>query len=95
MPEMHFTVRWPDGSTQRCYSPSLVIKDYFEPGRDYPLDDFVRQSGEALDIATERVRVKYGFGCGHAIAQKAAIEARAAQMPESPDARVRVESFEE
>jgi uncharacterized repeat protein (TIGR04042 family) len=92
---MHFTVRWPDGSTQRCYSPSLVIKDYFETGRDYPLAEFVSRSGEALDIATERVRVKYGYGCGHAIAQKAAIEARASQMPAAGSAVVHVVSFEE
>lgn len=95
MPEMHFTVRWPDGSTERCYSPSLVIKDYFVPGRHYPLDEFVRRSSEALDIASERVRLKYGMGCGHAMAQKAAIEARAERHADLPDAQVRVDSFEE
>jgi uncharacterized repeat protein (TIGR04042 family) len=92
---MHFTVRWPDGSTQRCYSPSLVIKDYFEPGRDYPLGEFVRLSAEALDIASERVRLKYGMGCGHAIAQKAAIETRGAQLAHLGGAPVRVVDFEE
>ena len=35
MPAMHYTVRWPDAQESRCYSPSLVIKDYFEPGESY------------------------------------------------------------
>ena len=34
MPEMRFRIRWPDGSTESCYSPSLVIKDYFAAGHD-------------------------------------------------------------
>ena len=28
MPEMSFDISWPDGSIERCYSPSLVIKDH-------------------------------------------------------------------
>ena len=28
MPEMRFRIRWPDGSTESCYSPSLVVKDF-------------------------------------------------------------------
>ena len=35
MPEMHFVVRWPDGDQSRCYSPSLVVRDYLEVGRTY------------------------------------------------------------
>ena len=33
---MHFRIRWPDGETQRCYSPSLVVKDYLAPGETLP-----------------------------------------------------------
>ena len=32
MPEMWFVVRWPDGSSETCYSPSLVIKEHFSEG---------------------------------------------------------------
>ena len=32
MPEMHFLVRWPDGKEQRCYSPSLIVRDHLEVG---------------------------------------------------------------
>ena len=34
-----------------CYSPSLVIKDFFAVGQSYPLPDFLRRSREALTIA--------------------------------------------
>jgi uncharacterized repeat protein (TIGR04042 family) len=95
MPEMHFRVRWPDGSAQVCYSPSLVIKDFFAPGESYEVSDFVERSRTALGIASERVRQKYGYGCGHAAAQLAEIQRMAAQFDQQPGARVAVEAFEE
>jgi uncharacterized repeat protein (TIGR04042 family) len=91
---MHFLVRWPDGSAQRCYSPSLVIKDYFQPGASYAVPEFLQRSREALEIASERVRQKYGYGCGHASAQLEEIE-RIASRFGAQDARVTVEAFEE
>ena len=54
MPEMHFRIRWPDGRREACYSPSLVIKDYFAPGQSYALPDFVAKSRDALTVASER-----------------------------------------
>ena len=56
MPEMRFHIRWPDGAVETCYSPSLVVKDFFSPGESYPLADFLQRSRTALDIASERVR---------------------------------------
>ncbi|MGZ6801009.1 MAG: MSMEG_0570 family nitrogen starvation response protein, partial [Mycobacteriaceae bacterium] len=32
MPEMTFTVQWPDGKRESCYSPSLVMHDYLTIG---------------------------------------------------------------
>ncbi|MET0982675.1 MAG: MSMEG_0570 family nitrogen starvation response protein, partial [Telluria sp.] len=52
MPEMHFTVRWPDTTVDDCYSPSLVIKDYLNVGEHYSVSDFVERSRTALDIAS-------------------------------------------
>lgn len=95
MPAMHFTVRWPDGRDQRCYSPSLVIKDYFEPGADYALPEFMRRAREALHIASERVRAKYGYACSMAMDQLARIEAAAAPYEAAAGARVAVTAFEE
>lgn len=63
MPEMRFTVRWPDGAVQDCYSPSLVMHDYLASGRRYTVDDFRDRSSAALSEASERVRAKFGFAC--------------------------------
>lgn len=95
MPEMRFVIRWPDGGVESCYSPSLVIKDYFAPGESYALGDFLARSRTALDIASERVKVKYGSRCSRAAAQLARIETAAAVFAATPDARVRIEAFEE
>ena len=53
MPEMRFHIRWPDGTREACYSPSLVIKDHLAVGQDYPLDEFVALSRLALGIASD------------------------------------------
>ena len=93
MPEMHFHVRWPDGRREACYSPSLVIKEHFEPGASYALDDFVSRSRTALNIASERVRERYGFACTSALSQLARIENEAACHEAS--GCVAIEFFEE
>jgi uncharacterized repeat protein (TIGR04042 family) len=95
MPAMHFQLRWPDGSQARCYSPSLVIKDYFKPGTTYPLPLFMTQVREALHIASERVRAKFGFACSQALDQLAQIEHTAARFAAQPDAQVEVLAFYE
>ena len=95
MPEMRFLIRWPDGKAESCYSPSLVIKDFFVPGETYPVSDFVERSRTALNIASERVKAKYGFACSSAMDQLAQIEAAARSFSHLPDARVSVDAFEE
>jgi uncharacterized repeat protein (TIGR04042 family) len=79
MPEMHFVVRWPDSSELRCYSPSLVVRDFVEVGRSYPVDEFLRRSREMLTIASERVKAKYGFYCTAAMDQLDQIERHASR----------------
>jgi uncharacterized repeat protein (TIGR04042 family) len=81
MPEMTFTVRWPDGKVEDCYSPSLVMHDHLEAGTSYPLDLFVAKSSAALDLASARVRAKYGFECTSAMQQKSEIVAAASTFP--------------
>jgi uncharacterized repeat protein (TIGR04042 family) len=95
MPEMRFRIRWPDGSTETCYSPSLVIKDYFSVDTAYPLADFVERSRVALGIASERVKAKYGTCCRRAMVQLARIEATAETFTNHPDPRVAVDGFDE
>ena len=93
MPAVHFNVRWPDGSVDPCYSPSTIIKDHFEIGRVYSLAEFVAAARAGLHAASERVRVRYGSGCSHAMAQLASIEAKAKRHA-SADATVEIEGFE-
>ena len=93
MPAMHFTLRWPDASTQRCYSPSLVVKDHFAPGARYPLPLFLTEVRAALNVASERVRAKFGFACSMALDQLAEIEAVAARFDDR--AEVELVGFEE
>jgi uncharacterized repeat protein (TIGR04042 family) len=94
MPVMHFHVRWPDQGETRCYSPSLVVQDFLVPGQRYPLADFVARTREALGIASERVRAKFGFACSQAMDQLAEIEAIASRFNSEPDAQVTVLRFD-
>jgi len=95
MPEMRFTVRWPDGRDESCYSPSLVVREHMEVGAAYPLADFLDRSRTALGIASERVRAKYGFPCSRALGQLARIESAAAAYAGDPAATVSIVAFED
>ena len=95
MPEMRFRIRWPDGVQESCYSPSLVIKDYFQPGDTYNLDEFLTRARIALNIASERVKARYGMPCSLALGQLARIESAAGRFLAIPDPYVTVEGFDE
>jgi uncharacterized repeat protein (TIGR04042 family) len=93
MPEMRFVIAWPDGREETCYSPSLVIRDFFTEGETYPVRDFLDRSRKALTIASDRVEAKYGYPCSLARGQLARIEAAGELFLSDADARVRCESF--
>jgi uncharacterized repeat protein (TIGR04042 family) len=95
MPEMMFHIAWPDGSTEQCYSPSLVIKDFLAIGETYPVPDFIQRSRTALTIASNRVREKYGFACSRAMGQLARLENGAQRFETTADGGVTVMSFQE
>jgi uncharacterized repeat protein (TIGR04042 family) len=95
MPEMLFHFRWPDGATEQCYSPSLVIKDHLTVGATYDVAEFMQRSRTALTIASDRVREKYGFACSRAIGQLAKLEATAERFSATPNGGVTVTSFQE
>lgn len=95
MPEMRFLVRWPDDTVTDCYSPSLIIKEYFTVGASYPPADFLHRASTALNIASERVYQKYGFACSSALDQLKRIEETVALHADRQDAVVRVEQFTE
>lgn len=95
MPEMRFHIRWPDGKAEICYSPSLMIKEFFISGESYPLADFVERSRSALTLASERVQAKYGWPCSRAMAQLQRIESNATAFAALDGARVTIEAFVE
>lgn len=77
MPEIRFDIRWPDGTLERCYSPSLVVRELLPSGQPLPIFEFMERARAALNIGAERVRRKYGFSCSAALDQLAALERRA------------------
>ncbi|MBT8154749.1 MSMEG_0570 family nitrogen starvation response protein [Epibacterium ulvae] len=85
MPEMRFTVRWPDGQEEICYSPSSVVTEFLAPATTYTLGDFVIRSRLALDKASGRVAAIYGYRCSRAEAQLDRIEARAKEFEDSAE----------
>ena len=93
MPELHFSIIWPDGTREACYSPSTIVRDHFTPATSYPMPDFLARSRTALHAASERVQARYGVPCSLAQAQLARIEAKASSYPST--STVTVDSFQE
>ncbi|MEM8677435.1 MAG: MSMEG_0570 family nitrogen starvation response protein [Cyanobacteria bacterium P01_G01_bin.67] len=88
MPEINFKIQWPDGTQQNCYSPSLVVKEYFTPSTEYTLNEFVEKSRTALNIASDRVEQAYGFPCSRALGQLQQIEVKATTYHELSQPKV-------
>ncbi|MGO7959774.1 MSMEG_0570 family nitrogen starvation response protein [Rhizobium leguminosarum] len=93
MPEMRFVITWPDGQEESCYSPSLIIREFFTEGESYSVADFVDRSRRALTIASDRVEAKFGFACSSANDQLARIESAAVAFLNDADARVHCKTF--
>ena len=70
MPELRFSIRWPDGSTLECYSPSTVIRQFFSAGDELTVGELIDRSREAYGRAEDRVAERYGFRCTAAAAQR-------------------------
>lgn len=77
MPETRFTVRWPDGEVEQCYSPSSVMHNFLTADTTYPLEDFVVRCRIGLEKASTRVEARYGSRCSLAEEQLTRIERRA------------------
>lgn len=93
MPETRFRIQWPDGQQIDCYSPSSVVRQYFEAGQDYPLAEFVAKAQTALRLASDRVQAKYGRPCGLALGQLQELESLAQGVAKQEQAKVKVIQF--
>lgn len=59
-------IQWSDDTTDRVYSPSSVIRDFFEEDEEMSVDAFEERITDALSRASERVREVYGMECASA-----------------------------
>jgi uncharacterized repeat protein (TIGR04042 family) len=72
-----------------------VIDEHLEVGGEYAVADFVERAARALNVASDRVRARYGLACSSALDQLARLEAAAdALSPAERGGSVRVLAFE-
>jgi uncharacterized repeat protein (TIGR04042 family) len=95
MPEVHFKVRWPNGESRVYYSPSTIVRSCFAAAESYALSEFLQRTRTAMNVASERVRAKYGYTCSSAMDTLQQIEETAAGFEGTPDARVTVLSLDD
>src|SRR5579862_6437373 len=95
MPAMTYNIRWPDGLESNCYSPSSIVREYLQVGMSYRVEEFLQRIRAATEIASERVRAKFGYACSRARDQLRQIEERAARFAADTVLEVTVLSFEE
>ncbi len=88
MPEMRFDIEWPDGSQEKCYSPSSVVKDYLKADTVLSVNEFVSISGRALMAASDRVQQKYGYACSSALDQLKSIQLTARKFSDYDNPKV-------
>lgn len=68
-------IEWPDATPDRVYSPSSVIREFFESGDRLSIAEFETQITRALTRARERVREVYGMECTAASAELQRVQA--------------------
>ena len=76
MPETILTVKWPNGEMESIYSPSTIIKKYFEPGDQMKIKEFENKSQEAFEHASKRVELVRGFACSAAMSSLQKIKSK-------------------
>lgn len=69
MPVTYVHIKWPNKQTDKIYSPSSVIEEYFNVGETLGVNEFLLKCNEGLAEASERVRKKFGYACTSAQAE--------------------------
>ena len=69
MPITYVHIEWPDHKTDKVYSPSSVIKEYFIAGENLSVKSFMDTCTKGLLKANERVFQKFGFACTSALSE--------------------------
>jgi uncharacterized repeat protein (TIGR04042 family) len=84
MPEVAFTIRWPDGTSFEGVSPSRTIERWLVEGAAYPRAELLRRVQIGLAESAERVRERYGFACTAAAEVAVAFTAEAGAPGRDP-----------
>lgn len=90
MPAVYFTVQWPDGEQEDCYSPSTIVHQYFHAGDTLSVPDFVQRAEQSLQEASGRVEQKFGYYCSSALDQLGKIRQRAQDFERQENAQVTI-----
>ena len=89
MPAVHFDIEWPDETVTTHYSPSTVVREYFQPGERLAISTLLKRSEQAMSHASDRVVAKFGFACSSATDTRAQIAALAEKVAQDETVRVR------
>ncbi|MCF0072999.1 MSMEG_0570 family nitrogen starvation response protein [Dyadobacter sp. CY261] len=73
MPETYLKVQLPNDREEVIYSPSTIIKQYFEQASVMSLDDFQNNCSQALHHASNRVYERFGYECTSAMGELARV----------------------
>jgi len=93
MPALNFEIEWPDGEVMTCYSPSSIVREYFQAGAKLTISELVETSEAALLRAGQRVEERFGMDCTVAVRQRKKISSRAELF--APDEIVTILSVRE
>lgn len=88
MPITYVNIQWPNNQKDQIYSPSSVIKDYFEIGESMDISNFLSNSNNALTEASERVRKKFGYACTAAQAEAIRIKEKSEEFETSKKVKI-------
>ena len=88
MPALNFDIEWPDGEVMTCYSPSTVIREYFQVGRELTIKELIDASGKSLEEAGRRIEEKFEFRCAASATQLDRISRKAAEFEAHQKARI-------
>lgn len=85
MPSVNFSIVWPDGTQEVCYSPSTVIHHHFKTGDSMPVNEFVQRAETALNQASDRVAQRFGYPCSQARSQFKCLQTTAGRFDSAKD----------
>lgn len=88
MPVTYVHIEWPDQIKDQLYSPSSVVKEYFNTNQEISVAEFNLACSESLNEASNRVAQKFGFGCTSAMAELQRIQSECKKYNETEKIKI-------